>query len=169
MAEAGEKLVTRSGKVAFMKVAEEFIRMQYFTSMAKNANPKEYSRSYVDVDGEVSDVTGYAPSIGYSFDRYKGNKVHDEIIKITDGELTGTDAVREILIVDMTTKEDSGGQYDALLRPYAVIPDAEGDNNDAYTYSGNFKSNGVQKAVKVTLDETAMKATLAEQASLKVS
>ena len=162
MAVSTEKLVTRSKKVAFMKVTEEYVRMQYFTSMAKNANPKEYARSYVDVDGEVSDVTGYAPSIGYSFDRYQGNKVHDEIIKITDGELTGTDAVREILIVDLTTKEEEGQKYDALLRPYSVIPDAEGDNNDAYTYSGNFKSNGVQKAVKVTLDETAMKATLAE-------
>ena len=104
MAEATEKLVTRSGKVAFMKVAEEYIRMQYFTNMAKSANPKEYSRSYVDVDGEVSDVTGYSPSIAYSFDYYKGNKVHEEIIKITDSELTGTDAVREIIIVDMTSK-----------------------------------------------------------------
>lgn len=163
MPEAKEKLVTRSGKVAFMKVAAEetFTRMQYFTSMAKNANPKEYARSYVDQDGEVSDVTGYAPSIGYSFDRYKGNKVHDEIISITDGELTGTDAVREILIVDMTSKGDAGDQYDALLRSYSVIPDAEGDNNDAYTYSGNFKSNGVQKKVKCTLDEEEMVATVA--------
>lgn len=167
MAGAKEKLVTRSGKIAFMKVASEetFTRMQYFTSMAKNANPKEYARSYVDQDGEVSDVTGYAPSIGYSFDRYQGNKVHDEIISITDGELTGTDAVREILIVDMTSKGDAGDQYDALLRSYSVIPDAEGDNNDAYTYSGNFKSNGVQKKVKCTLDEEQMVATVAAAAA----
>ena len=162
MAEATEKLVTRSGKVAFMKVAEEYIRMQYFTNMAKSANPKEYSRSYVDVDGEVSDVTGYSPSIAYSFDYYKGNKVHEEIIKITDSELTGTDAVREILIVDMTSKEEVGSTYSALSRKYAVIPDAEGDNTDAYTYSGNFKSNGVQKKVKVTLDVTMTKATISE-------
>lgn len=162
MAEATEKLVTRSGKVAFMKVQEQYIRMQYFTEMSKSANPKEYSRSYVDVDGEVTDVTGYAPSIAYAFDYYKGNKVHEEIIKITDDELKGTDAVREIIIVDMNSKEEVGSTYNAISRSYSVIPDAEGDSTDAYTYSGNFKSNGVQKKIKVTLDEKQLIATLSE-------
>ena len=65
---AGEQtLVTRNKKVAFYKVGDKFLRMTGFTSMAKSANPKEYSRQYVDETGEITDVTGYSPSIEYTF------------------------------------------------------------------------------------------------------
>ena len=75
-----KKLVQRSKKVAFYKVGDKYERMTGFTSMSKSSNPKEYSRQYVDEDGEVTDVTGYSPSIDYAFDQYENNAVHDDIV-----------------------------------------------------------------------------------------
>ena len=47
-----EKLVKRSGKVAFMDVGTSgtpsYKRMTKFTEMAQSKNAQEYSRSYVD-------------------------------------------------------------------------------------------------------------------------
>lgn len=100
-----KKLVQRSKKVAFYKVDDKYERMTGFTSMSKSSNPKEYSRQYVDEDGEVTDVTGYSPSIDYAFDQYENNAVHDDIVAITEDELMGSDAVREIVIVDFTKQD----------------------------------------------------------------
>lgn len=158
MAEAKEKLVSRSRKVAFMGVfsgsggpeTETFYRMTKFTDMSKSSNPAEYSRQYVDEDGEVTDVTGYSPEISYAFDMYENNAVHKDIIDITDNEKMGDDAVRNIIVVDFTRPVEEGeNQYYAKKRPYAVIPDSEGDSNDAYTYSGTFRNKGKQIEIKV--------------------
>ena len=43
--------------------------------------------------------------------------------------------MRSIVIVDLTDNT-------AIERSFSVIPDSEGDSNDAYTYSGSFKANG---------------------------
>ena len=83
-----EKLVKRSGKVAFMDVSTtsiaNFLRMTKFTEISKSKNPTEYSRTYVDEDGEVTDVTGYSEEISYAFDLYQGNLVHQKLVDITD-------------------------------------------------------------------------------------
>ena len=160
---AKEKLVKRSGIVAFMMCGKgpTYTRMQHFTSMPKNMNAKEYTRSEVDIDGDVTDVTGYAPSIDYTFTRYLGNKVHDEFIKISNEELTGTDAVRDVLLVDMNSlTPESSGKYTAYKRSYSIIPGNEGDDANAYTYSGSMKSNGPSEKVEVTLDAKKMEATI---------
>lgn len=155
-------LVMRSGRVAFMELAsgtkDEFERMTHFTQMNKTMNPQEYSRNYVDVPSEITDVTGYSPNIEYAFDRYTGDHVQDDIVSVYDEEKTGTDAVRRILVVDM--KSGVNGIYDALMRSYSIIPDTEGDGTDAYTYSGSFVSNSEQKKVSVRLNDDLTKATL---------
>ena len=81
-------LVQRTGKLAFYRVPnkDKYIRMEGFTELTNSKNPKEYSRQYVDEDFERTDVTGYASSISYAFDRYKGNAVLDDIIDITENE-----------------------------------------------------------------------------------
>ena len=118
--------------------------------MSKSSNPAEYSRQYVDEDGEVTDVTGYSPEISYAFDMYENNAVHNDIIDITDNEKMGDDAVRNIIVVDFTRPvEEQQNQYYAKKRPYAVIPDSEGDSTDAYTYSGTFRNKGAQEEIKV--------------------
>ena len=138
-----EQLVKRSGKVAFMDVSTtaipNFLRMTKFTDISKSKNPTEYSRTYVDEDGEVTDVTGYSEEISYAFDLYKGNLVHQKIVDITDDEKTGDGALVKILIVDFSTPKGNG--YKARLRTYTTVPDTEGDSTDAYTYSGTFRKN----------------------------
>ena len=138
-----EQLVKRSRKVAFMNVSTtaiaNFLRMTKFTEISKSKNPTEYSRTYVDEDGEVTDVTGYSEEISYNFDLHIGNLVHEKIVDITDNEKTGADALVQILQVDFTKPVGKG--YEARLRTYSVVPDAEGDSTDAYTYSGAFRKN----------------------------
>lgn len=157
MAEAKKGLVTRDKKVAFMQVSGAtdgtYTRMTKFTEMSKSSNANEYSRKYVDQPGEDSDVTGYSPSYSYAFDQYVGNAVHDDIVKITDNELVGDDAVRTIIVVDFTQPGTSEGSYKAKKRQYSVIPDSDGDDENTYTYSGDLKSKGVSTDVVVTTSD----------------
>lgn len=158
------KLKKRSEKLAFLEVklgdkATGYCRLEGFTTQTFNANAKEFTRQYVDEDTERTDVTGYSESVNYNFDQYIGQPALSEIVKITENELTGTDAVRNILLVDMTSNT-SGGQYEATLRAYAIVPSSNGDTTDCMTYSGDFKSRGAKKAVKVTLDKDFENATI---------
>lgn len=149
-------LVKRADKLAFYGVPGEgsgtatYYRMKGFTEISVSKNSKEYTRQYVDEAFEETDVTGYSPSVSYAFDRYKEQTPQSDIVKITDDELTGDDAIREIVFVDMTSKE-SGGNYLAKKRSFAVIPDSEGGSTDAYTYSGSFKAKGPSEDVTVTI------------------
>ena len=156
-----EKLVKRRGKVAFMDVSTtqipNFLRMRKFTDISKSKNPTEYSRTYVDEDGEVTDVTGYSEEISYAFDLYTGNLVHEKIVKITDDELTGDEALVKILIVDFSKPVGSG--YEARLRTYSTVPDTEGDSTDAYTYSGSFRKNSKMTKGIATLNSDNTVAT----------
>lgn len=163
-------LVKRSSKVAFYGVPEgtsgeggsgttvTYYRMTGFTDMSTSKNAKEYSRQYIDEDFEQSDVIGYSPSISYGFDRYKNNVVHDDITRISDDELTGSDAVRPIIIVDTTVA--SG--VNAIKRDFAVIPDSEGDGTDTYAYSGNFKVKGAKVKGTATISEDGETLTFVE-------
>ena len=159
-----EKLVKRSGKVAFMDVSTtqipNFLRMRKFTEISKSKNPTEYSRTYVDEDGEVTDVTGYSEEIAYAFDLYSGNLVHEKIVKITDDELTGDEALVKILIVDFSKPVEDG--YEARLRTYSTIPDTEGDATEAYTYSGTFRKNSAFVKGTATVSKDGLTATFTE-------
>ena len=163
MAEQKEKIVKRSDKVAYMNVgtdeAPDFQRMRKFTDMSNSANPKEYNRTYVDEDGEVTDVTGYAKEKSFAFDQYTNNKVHEKLVDIIEEEKTGDDAIVDILVVDKTTKTEEN-KYTARRRKYSVVADSDGDSTDAYTYGGSFKKNGNFEKVTVTLSNDEMKATI---------
>lgn len=156
-----EELVKRNGKVAFMDISTtsvaNFQRMRKFTEISKSKNATEYSRTYVDEDGEVTDVTGYSEEISYAFDLYKGNLVHQRIVDITDNEKTGNDALVKILTVDFS--KPSGSGYEARLRTYSVVPDAEGDSTDAYTYSGAFRKNSGFTIGTAVVSEDGLTAT----------
>lgn len=156
-----EQLVKRSRKVAFMNVSTteiaNFLRMTKFTEISKSKNPTEYSRTYVDEDGEVTDVTGYSEEISYNFDLHIGNLVHEKIVDITDNEKTGADALVQILQVDFTKPVGDG--YEARLRTYSVVPDSEGDSTDAYTYAGAFRKNSNMTMGIATMNEDNTVAT----------
>ena len=140
------KFSKRSDKVPFMLIQNESttkgFRMQGFTEVSVSLNPKEYTRKYIDEESDRTDITGYGRSMSYSFDHYVGNEVQTKIVEITDGELTGADAIVGIVMVDMLTEGAASGAKKAVKRDFSVIPDSEGGDENAYTYSGNFKANG---------------------------
>lgn len=147
MAELKGTLIKRNDKVAYYGVksgdTETFTRMQGFTSFGQSKNPVEYSRRYVDEAFEQTDVTGYSTSISFGFDQYQGNAVHDDLVQLCDNEAIGSDAVRNIVLVDFSKPIDGAtGSYSARKRAFAVVYDSDGDSTDAYTYSGNFKTKG---------------------------
>ncbi len=145
-----EQLVKRCQKLAFYGVPEEdgvkYYRMSGFTEFSKSANPKEYKRQYIDEEHERNDIVGYSPAISYAFDQFSKNPVHTDLVGITDGEKTGTDAIRSIVLVDLTSEEE--GSYVAVCRDFAVIPDSEGAGAEAYIYNGSFKTAGEKKTGK---------------------
>ena len=161
------KLVQRADKVAYYGVpgasggAVTYHRMKGFTDISTSKNPKEYSRQYVDEYFEETDVTGYSPSISYGFDQYVGDPVHADLVKISDDELLGQDAVRSIVMVDMSA-ELTDGKYAAIKRDFSVIPDSEGDSMDAYTYSGNMKVKGGKVAGQATITDDTLTVTESE-------
>lgn len=162
---ADRKLIKRSDKVSFLgcisEGTETFNRMRGFTTLSGAKNPTEYSRRYVDEEFETTDVTGYSPSLDFGFDQYSGDPVHDEMVKILDGEVLGTEARRNIVTVDFS-QEAGEGSYKAVKREYAIIGDAEGDSMDAYTYSGTFRSTGKRIVGTATVDENGAVATFTE-------
>lgn len=137
-----DKILKRADKLAFMALNNEsssFTRMRGFTEFSMNKNPVEYSRRYIDEKTERNDVVAYSPSISYSFDKFSEDTVHNSLVEIADLETVGAEAVKRILIVDMS---GNGSSKTAYCRNWTVIPDSEGNDSDAYTYSGTLKSNG---------------------------
>lgn len=139
------ELIKRSDKKMFYGIPgvsgnAAYTRMHYFTELSTSKNPVEYSRQYVDEAMERTDVTGYSPSISFNFDDYAGDAVLEDIVTIINEEKLGTDAQRDIILVDFSKEVDGG--FKAVKRTFAVIADSEGDGTEAYTYSGNFKVSG---------------------------
>lgn len=147
-------LVIRADVLSYMDVSDtstpsyELIG-EGFTSASESKNPKEYSRQYIHEKTERTDIIGYAPSIAYSADVYTDNDVIDVIRKVTDEELIGTDAQRDIVTVHMF--EGTAAARVAYKRKYAIIPDAKGDGVEALIYTGTFKA--VSEVVKGTWNE----------------
>ena len=138
-------MIKRSEKLAFMQVIENgtsvLRRMKGFTELSVSKNPKEYTRKYIDEASERNSVVSYSPSISYKLDYEPDNSVHKELSQIADNEMTGEYAVKNIVIVDLTTANASG-ICQAIKRAFSVIPSTEGDDNDTYTMSGSMKASG---------------------------
>ena len=129
-AELNGNLVKRSDKVAYYGIPGEnnavtYTRMQGFTETTKSKNPIEYSRQYVDESFERSDVTGYSTAMSFAFDQYKDNPVHEDMVEMADNDVLGTDAVRDIVLVDFSDPVDEAQRF-------------PGQKN----HSGNFKAAG---------------------------
>ena len=151
------KIYNRADIVNFMKVEENYVRMQGFTDGGRSLNASTYDRRYIDEKTERSDVTSYSTEIAYAFDRIIDNKVHDLIANVHDNEIVGQTV--EILTVNFNEGDSTEG-FTSRLRTYSVIPDADGDSTDAYTYSGTFHASGEYKEVKATISSDGVTATL---------
>lgn len=147
-------IYNRADIVNFMNtgtVAEPvYTRMQGFTEGGKSLNSSTYDRRYIDEKTERSTVTGYSTEIAYNFDRIVDNAIHEKLADIHDKELVGETV--QILTVNLKNNE-------ARLRNYSVIPDADGDSTDAYTYSGTFHADGDIQEGTATVSADGMTAT----------
>jgi len=155
------QIYNRADIVNFMNTGTSqnptYTRMQGFTEGGKSMNSSTYDRRYIDEKTERSTVTGYSTEIAYSFDRIVGNSIHETIAGVHDNELVGQSV--EILTVNTRTNE-------AKLRNYSIIPDADGDSTDAYTYSGTFHADGEITDGTATVAADGMTATFTPTASL---
>ena len=80
--------------------------------------------------------------------------MHQDIAEITEDEKLGNDAVREIVIVDMTAPVgQNSNEFEARKRLFAVVPGTDGDNADTYSYTGTLKSKSGSIKGVATLDE----------------
>ena len=132
------QIYNRADIVNFLKVDNTYKRMVGFTDGGRTLNASTYDRRYIDEKIERSDVTGYSTEIAYAFDRIVDDDIHELLAKVHDEEQTGVEV--EILTVNFNDGSETDG-YSAKLRTYTVIPDADGDSTDAYTYSGTFKAS----------------------------
>ena len=149
------KLVQRHEKVAYYGAKDTdgnvvYHRMCGFTKMDTAKNPVEYTRRYIDESFEQTDVVAFSPSISFSFDRYSDNPVHNDIVALADNEILGTDAVRSIVVADITETDESGS-VSAVKRDFSVIVETEGNSLDAYTLSGTMNTKGEKVFGKATL------------------
>lgn len=142
------KLVRRSKFASYMNTGAAatpvFSRIgEGFTDLSESKNPKEYTAQYVHEETERNYVIGYAPSISYSVDYYDGDPCVRKIADITDNERTGSDAIVEIVNVNLyeQTAPDSG-KYVAYKRSYSVIPDTKGEGVEALVMTGSFTAVG---------------------------
>ncbi len=126
-------------------------RMKKFTQFSHSKNPIEYSRQYVDEPFQQTDVVGFSPAYSYAFDKHTDMPVQTDMVSITNEEKLGDEAVRTIILVDLTTVTGTTTvTADAYKRDYSVIPNTEGDNINIYTYSGDLKARGEQEKISVT-------------------
>ena len=145
-------LVMRDEKRAFYEIPGKsaFMLMEGFSSLSTSKSATEHGTKYVDERSSRTFVVGYEESSSYTFDRYDGNEVQDDIVTITDEEKIGKEATRRIIQVDMKTLTANGTQATGRMRSYSVVPDSDGDDANVLTYSGTFKSNGEWETVTVT-------------------
>lgn len=111
-----------------------------FTSFPEAKNPKEYTRKYIHNKTEQTDVIGYAPSISYSCDLIADDPVVQEVVNITDNELVGAAARRDIISVNLWDETETDGTYVAYKRTYSIVPSNRGDGTDAMIYTGTMKA-----------------------------
>lgn len=148
----------RSEKLSFLEVQtsngeSEYYRMEAFTNLEFSQNTKESSVQFVDEDTERTRVVGHSESVNYDFEYYIGQPALEEIVKITEGELIGKAAVRNIITVDMATVNLSSSNTctaRATIRSYSIVPGSNGGSVECMNYSGTFKSNGAKQNITVS-------------------
>jgi len=134
--------VKRADKVMFMEIDSKCNRMKGFTSLSTSSNPKEYTRQYIDETFETTDVVAISTSKEFAFDQKAEDPVHTKLVDIIDKEMIGDDAIVTLVLVDFTQAGVAENSFVAYKRDFVVVPGTQGDNPDAYTYSGTFKTKG---------------------------
>lgn len=110
-----------------------------FTAFNESKNAKEYSRQYVHMTTELTDVIGFSPSIGYASEIYTEDAVCQHVVRVTDNEYVGAAAQVDIVAVNLFD-QIGANVYRAYKRRYTIVPDGKGDGVEALVYTGNLKA-----------------------------
>ena len=146
-----QELVMRHGIVAYCNVpsgiggvtTSKIYRMKGFTSFGTSRNTEQYTRKYVDEKHQTSDITAYNTSIGYKFDLFEDNPVHQLFADITNNEKIGSEALVDIYVVDFSKPVGSSDdEYECAHRKMVLVPSSDGDDANVYTYSGDLRTKG---------------------------
>ena len=119
-----QKLVRRSQKVAFMNIGDaevpNYQRMKKFTELSNSRNSIEYSRQYVDEDGEDTDVVGVSLEKGFAFDEYANNQEEGQTLldKLSSNVDEANMVINKITIMQLINKLKSREKQIILLRYY---------------------------------------------------
>ena len=152
-------IVKRAQKVSFVETTPDgaYTRMKGFTALSISKNPKEYTRQYVDEEGEDTDVVGYSPSMEFALDQRLADVSQKPFIDVIDGEITGDGAKVNIVTVDLST----AAPHKAVKRQYVVVAGTEGDGMEAYTYGGSLKAVAGTRVVGTATSTDEFKANCA--------
>lgn len=107
-----------------------------FTEFTQSLHPICYHRRYIHEGVKRTDVTGYAPVMQYAFEVYTNSPAIEQLRRIADRELTGSDAWVEICTVDLFDETEVSGVCHASVRTYSVIPAECGEGTDTLIYTG---------------------------------
>ena len=145
-------MLNRNVKMAYVRTEDGnksiYKKLTGFTEFAVSYNAKEYTRKYIDEINEKTEVVAYQPSISYSFDKIEGEISQTPFVQAAENEITGNEALAQIVIVDFRYGYLDG--ISAIYRDYIIVPDAEGDDANVYTYSGTLRAYGEKHKVVVT-------------------
>lgn len=142
---ANGNIVLRAQRKHFMGIGEgaapKYQLISNCTDLSTSKNTTTYETKYVEDAHNTTYTTGMSTSIAYSFDLHEPDEVNADLAAISDNEVIGDDAVREIIEVDFFKPVESGG-YEARKRRFTVVPDASGSGTDALVYSGSLSAEG---------------------------
>jgi len=161
---------TRNKAVLLINIAGQEKEAEYqrmgegFDDATESANPKVYSRTYINQETESSDITGYAPKISFTGDRIPGDKAQDYLVGLY--RKTGGAARTDIVQYNEWDKvEGQGEQYKAIKQEVTVQIDnpGSGKGGDAAKIGGVllFRGDAVEGVVTKTNEENVEKWTFA--------
>lgn len=137
--------------LVFMETDDGLEKLEGFSEFSFNAGVQSYVRKYFSLKEKTVDVTGSKPVISYKFDRMKNNIVHDFFASVSDLGLTGEDARKTFVFVDLS--EFSEGKYKAFKQHFDVVSADRRPENGFLDYWGKLIARGGVKKGYVILNE----------------
>lgn len=126
--------------------------LRAFTVLGVEMNPVEYTRRYADECDGVTEAVGFLLAVRCTFDRCKGDPVHDRLVGCFSGEAVGGDSVCKLYAVYVTGSEP----YPCVCREFAFVPQSvifspAGKSLPAQSFTGVFNARGMAVSGLATL------------------
>lgn len=141
--------IKKSQRVMFVGISDTFYRLKKMTNKEVSYNAEDESYKFVDEETAQTEVSSYAPAIGFEFNVDSEVKAQDPISEVFEKEKIGEEAVIQgcdIFLDKPYTNADladvSANAVVAFKREYTVIPDSESGESGPLVYSGELSAKG---------------------------